>query len=74
MTTLFMTHPSSLEHDTGPGHPESVARLETVLRVLDGPADLDEEFETLVGGEPVPVAVVGDRHPVDQFHHEIRPA
>ena len=27
MTTLLYTHPSSLEHDPGPGHPESPARI-----------------------------------------------
>src|SRR5690348_12256807 len=29
------THPACLEHDNGPGHPESPARLAAVLRVLD---------------------------------------
>ncbi len=43
MTTLFMTHPSSLEHDTGPGHPESARRLKAVLTALDDPA-----FDALV--------------------------
>lgn len=42
MSTLFFSHASSLEHDTGPGHPESAARLQAVLDTLDGP-----EFETL---------------------------
>ncbi len=37
MSTLFFTHPSSLEHDTGPGHPESAARLQAVLDALNGP-------------------------------------
>lgn len=36
MSTLFLTHPSSLEHDTGPGHPESIARLKAVLEALEG--------------------------------------
>ena len=26
VTLLFFTHPSALEHDTGPGHPERIAR------------------------------------------------
>lgn len=38
MSTLFYTHPSSLEHDTGPGHPESIQRLQAVMDALDGPA------------------------------------
>ena len=29
------THPACLQHDNGPGHPESPARLAAVLRVLD---------------------------------------
>lgn len=43
MSTLFMTHPTSLKHDTGPGHPESVQRLQAVLDALDDPA-----FDALV--------------------------
>lgn len=38
MTTWLITHPACLEHDTGPGHPESIARLQTVLSALEGPA------------------------------------
>lgn len=34
MTTLFMTHADCLGHDPGPGHPESPARLRTVLEAL----------------------------------------
>jgi acetoin utilization deacetylase AcuC-like enzyme len=30
MTTLLYTHPSSLEHDPGPGHPESPARIRAI--------------------------------------------
>jgi acetoin utilization deacetylase AcuC-like enzyme len=43
MTTALITHPACREHDPGRGHPESPARLETILRALDGP-----EFQTLV--------------------------
>jgi len=38
VSTLYYTHPSSLEHDTGPGHPECIARLEAVEVALAGPA------------------------------------
>ena len=34
MTTLLITHPDCLDHVTPPGHPEQVARLEAVNRVL----------------------------------------
>ena len=37
MTCLLYTHPACLEHDTGPGHPESRARLEAVLDALEAP-------------------------------------
>ena len=45
MTTLFFSHPDCLQHITPPGHPEQVARLESILRVLDAPefADLKRE-------------------------------
>ncbi|MBN8482269.1 MAG: histone deacetylase family protein [Xanthomonadales bacterium] len=36
------THAACLDHDTGPGHPESPARLAAVLQALDG-----ERFEAL---------------------------
>jgi acetoin utilization deacetylase AcuC-like enzyme len=31
MTTLLYTHPSSLAHDPGPGHPEQPARMQAIL-------------------------------------------
>jgi acetoin utilization deacetylase AcuC-like enzyme len=37
MTTLLVTHPSSLEHDTGRGHPERADRLRAVAGALDAP-------------------------------------
>ena len=36
MTTFVYTHPSSLDHDTGAGHPERTARIETVYAALAG--------------------------------------
>ncbi len=35
MATLIFTHADCLAHDTGPGHPERVARLTRVLEVLN---------------------------------------
>jgi len=46
MSTLFITHPSSLAHDTGPGHPESIARLRAVLAELEKP-----EYKNLIRSE-----------------------
>jgi acetoin utilization deacetylase AcuC-like enzyme len=37
MTTLLYTHPSCLEHDPGPYHPETPARLKAVLAALSAP-------------------------------------
>jgi acetoin utilization deacetylase AcuC-like enzyme len=34
MTTLYITHPSYLEHDTGPGHPERPDRMRALAKVL----------------------------------------
>lgn len=38
MTTALFTHPACLGHDTGPGHPEQIARLTAIYDALDGPA------------------------------------
>ncbi len=37
MTTLLFTHPDCLEHDPGPHHPESPARLRAVTAALSAP-------------------------------------
>jgi acetoin utilization deacetylase AcuC-like enzyme len=34
MTTLLLTHPSSLDHLTPPGHPERPDRIRAVNQVL----------------------------------------
>ncbi|MFQ5773542.1 MAG: histone deacetylase family protein [Kiloniellaceae bacterium] len=38
MTTILFSHPACLEHETGPDHPESAARLRAVLDRLAEPA------------------------------------
>ncbi|HUI21463.1 MAG TPA: histone deacetylase family protein [Methylocella sp.] len=35
MTTLLISHPACLDHDTGPGHPERPDRLRAILEALD---------------------------------------
>lgn len=37
MGVLLLTHPSGRAHDTGPGHPERIARLRAVEEALAGP-------------------------------------
>jgi len=34
MTTLLLTHPVFLEHDTGPGHPERPDRMRAIDKAL----------------------------------------
>ena len=47
MTTLLYMHPSSFEHDTGPGHPESSARIRAITTLLER----EERKGALVGVE-----------------------
>ena len=42
MTTLLITHPSFLHHDTGAGHPEQAARMQAIDQALAAP-----EFQNL---------------------------
>ncbi len=42
MTTLFISHPSGLEHDTGNGHPERPDRLRIIDQMVE-----HERFQTL---------------------------
>ncbi|MEL6576686.1 MAG: histone deacetylase family protein, partial [Pseudomonadota bacterium] len=46
MSLIVYTHPSSHRHVTPPGHPERVARIETVDAVLSG-----AEYDGLVRRE-----------------------
>ena len=42
MTTLYITHPSFVDHDTGPGHPERPDRIRAIDKALS-----HESFEPL---------------------------
>jgi len=42
MSTLLITHPSFLQHDTGPGHPERPDRMRAIDKIL-----AHEHFKTL---------------------------
>ena len=44
------------------------------MGLLDRLADREEKLEPLAGRELLLVAVVDDRNPLDQLHHEARPA
>ncbi|MFT5051778.1 MAG: hypothetical protein ACI8QZ_003201 [Chlamydiales bacterium] len=42
------------------------------MRVLNSHAHLQEDPQPLIDAQPVLVAVLGDRHALDQIHHEVR--
>ncbi len=50
MTTLLLTHPAALDHDTPPGHPERADRIRVIASVLE-----DEKF-SMLAREQAPVA------------------
>jgi acetoin utilization deacetylase AcuC-like enzyme len=62
MSTLFLSHPSCLEHDTGAGHPERPDRLRAIERALE-----DERFQTLAREQAprAPLEVIALAHPMD---------
>jgi acetoin utilization deacetylase AcuC-like enzyme len=72
MSVLILTHPSSHAHVTPPGHPERVARIETVDRVLgsgayaglpraEAPAATDDQTER--AHDPAYVEMIKSRAP-----------
>ena len=53
--TLIFSHPACLEHDPGSGHPESPARLQTLLEIFPAyeTAPLASEAQILLAHSPV---------------------
>lgn len=68
MTTGLYTHPSSLDHDTSPGHPERIERIATVYATLDGAG-----FAALRRREAPPASVgeLGRVHRGDYVTHTL---
>ena len=69
MTTLLLSHPASLDHETPPGHPERADRLRAVAQVLG-----EERFGKLKRGEAPEgsldlVGLCHDAHYVDELRH-----
>ncbi len=62
MTTLFLTDPSFLAHDTGPGHPERPARLRAIEKALSAPSFAALVRET---AKPAEEATIALAHPQD---------
>jgi acetoin utilization deacetylase AcuC-like enzyme len=59
MTTLYITHPSFLDHDTGPGHPERSDRMRALEKMLG------HEMFALLKREEAPEA---DDEPIARVH------
>ena len=69
MTTLLLTHPSTLDHLTPPGHPERPDRIRAVDQVL-----AEQRFDKLVRGEAPEgsldsVTLCHNEHYVDELRH-----
>src|SRR3954471_28099 len=69
MTTLLLTHRSSLDHLTPPGHPERPDRIRAVDEVL-----AEARFDALVRGEAPEgsldlVTLCHNEHYVDELRH-----
>ena len=62
MTTLYLTHAACLKHDTGPGHPERIERLETVQKILSQPEFKELQREDAPQAE---LEVIANAHPMD---------
>jgi len=62
MSTLFLSHPACLDHQTGSGHPERPDRLRAIEQVLE-----DERFQTLAREQAprAPLEVIALAHPMD---------
>ncbi len=54
MSTLLLTHPSGLDHDTGQGHPERPDRLRAINTMLE-----DAAFDSLIR-EEAPAGIIED--------------
>src|ERR1700690_1704174 len=62
MSTLLISHPACLEHDTPLGHPERADRLRAIEQALE-----DERFQTLAREQAprAPLEVVALCHPME---------
>jgi acetoin utilization deacetylase AcuC-like enzyme len=62
MSTLFLSHPACLDHQTGSGHPERPDRLRAIEQALE-----DERFQTLAREQAprAPLEIVALAHPME---------
>ena len=69
MATLFVTHHSCINHDTGPGHPEQPDRLRVIQRVLEAEEFMFLHREEAAKAELSLIKAVHD--PCDGRHSQI---
>ncbi len=62
MSTLLLSHPACLDHQTGSGHPERPDRLRAIEQALE-----DERFQTLAREQAprAPLEIVALAHPME---------
>jgi acetoin utilization deacetylase AcuC-like enzyme len=62
MSTLLLSHPACLDHQTGSGHPERPDRLRAIERALE-----EERFQTLAREQAprAPLEIVALAHPME---------
>lgn len=66
MATAIVHHPIYLEHDTGPGHPETIERYRVVIDALMNDADLAERV-AMVTSEKASQGTIQAAHTKDHF-------
>jgi acetoin utilization deacetylase AcuC-like enzyme len=69
MTTLLLSHPASLNHETPPGHPERADRLRAVAQVLGEDRFSELERVEAPEGSLDLVGLCHDAHYVDELRH-----
>ena len=72
MTTLLLTHPACLEHDTGVGHPEQADRLRAINAALSGAAFKDLQREEAPRAELSQIERLHPKAYVEMVRAEIR--
>jgi acetoin utilization deacetylase AcuC-like enzyme len=66
MTTLIYTHPACMDHQPGPGHPESPARLVAVLAALRAPGFEALQWQDAPKGTVEQLALIHDPDFIEQ--------